>query len=686
MDFESQETRRSQYMNDENVHFEVNEGAEYVEFDEEVSETEATEDPEHSATQATQAVRKRRKTSRVWKDFEPVGIESDGKERSKCIHCEAKFVTNSRTHGTHHLLRHLEKCPKKPKEGDRHVYDHQVDREMMSEIIIYHDLPFRYVEYEKVRARDKYLNLDCQPICRLTATADVFKRYEIEKDKLREVLAKHDGRVCFTSDLWKDTCTNTGYICLTAHFIDSSWRLSSKILNFCYLKAPHTGEEMANKVMECMKDWGVEKKVFSITLDNAGNNNSMVRLLQGRFELVNGGGLLCDGKFVHVRCCAHILNLIVKEGLELAKDLLENIKESVTYVKSSQGRKEAFHACALREGFKKSGLSLDVATRWNSTYEMLVRALKFRKAFEYLSVYDLNYKSLPSEEEWNRGEKLCEFLKPFYVITNLFSGSKYPTSNVYFTQVWRIQLLLMKFSSCDDAALADMAERMQVKFDKYWEDYSLVLAMGAVLDPRMKLYLLEKAYEAVDPLTAKVKVKELKDNLILLYNDYVARARPSSRVTTIPTPQELITESPLEDDDFDIDIFDLERSIGTGVSNTKTHLDIYLEEPRLDRASFPSYDVLGYWKDNQHRFGELAKMARDLLSIPITTVASESAFSIGSRVLTPYRNRLLPDNVQALLCTRNWLRGFAESEEDENNNQPNENAISGLRAGESSMP
>ena len=100
------------------------------------------------------------------------------------------------------------------------------------------------------------------------------------------------------------------------------------------------------------------------------------------------------------------------------------------------------------------------------------------------------------------------------------------------------------------------------------------------------------------------------------------------------------------------------------MGNPKTHLEIYLEEPRVDRLAFPDLDVLGYWKENQHRLGDLADMARDLLTIPITTVASESAFSVGGRVLTPYRNRLLPENVQALLCARNWLRGYAEFEGD----------------------
>jgi len=64
--------------------------------------------------------------------------------------------TSSKPHknyGTNHLSRHLSKCPKMPKKIERSVYDHKIDREMVSQITIYHDLPFRYVEYEKVRER-----------------------------------------------------------------------------------------------------------------------------------------------------------------------------------------------------------------------------------------------------------------------------------------------------------------------------------------------------------------------------------------------------------------------------------------------------------------------------------------------------------------------------------------------------
>ena len=82
---------------------------------------------------------------------------------------------------------------------------------------------------------------------------------------------------------------------------------------------------------------------------------------------------------------------------------------------------------------------------------------------------------------------------------------------------------------------------------------------------------------------------------------------------------------------------------------------MYLEEPRAERTK--ELNVLQFWKHNQFRYHELAAMARDILSIPISTVASESAFSVGGKVLDQYRSSLKPDIVEAIICSKDWFFG-----------------------------
>jgi len=147
--------------------------------------------------------------------------------------------------------------------------------------------------------------------------------------------------------------------------------------------------------------------------------------------------LICNGDYFHVRCSAHVLNIIVQEGLRVTSYALHKIKESIKYARGLEARKIAFKECVIQvRGIDtKVGLRMDVATRWNSTYLMLGSAIRYRRAFGCLAIRDRNYVHFPSSDEWKKAEKMCEFLKPFYVMTNLISGSSYPTSNHYCMQV-----------------------------------------------------------------------------------------------------------------------------------------------------------------------------------------------------------------------------------------------------------
>ena len=197
----------------------------------------------------------------------------------------------------------------------------------------------------------------------------------------------------------------------------------------------------------------------------------------------------------------HILNLIVQDSLKVIDKALHNIRESVKYVKSSDGRTLKFKECSSDVGINMSiCLRLDVTTRWNLTYLTLESAIKYKKAFEILKMVDRNYKNWPSFEEWNRGEKMCQFLEPFYEIINMMSDSSYPTSNLYFMQIWKIHLIEENFLN-EDVTLKEMALNMKDKFQKYWKEYSIVLAFGAILDPRLKVDFVMYCYKKLDPLT-----------------------------------------------------------------------------------------------------------------------------------------------------------------------------------------
>lgn len=80
----------------------------------------------------------------------------------------------------------------------------------------------------------------------------------------------------------------------------------------------------------------------------------------------------------------------------------------------------------------------------------------------------------------------------------------------------------------------------------------------------------------------------------------------------------------------------------------KTELQKYLDE--ANEGETKNFNILSWCKIHSPRIPILGEMARDVLAIPISSVASECTFSTGGRILDSFRSSLTPKLVQTLVC------------------------------------
>ncbi|XP_038971642.1 zinc finger BED domain-containing protein RICESLEEPER 2-like [Phoenix dactylifera] len=200
-----------------------------------------------------------------------------------------------------------------------------------------------------------------------------------------------------------------------------------------------------------------------------------------------------------------------------------------------------------------------------------------------------------------------------------------------------------------------MTRRMNEKFDKYWGDCNLLMAIGAILDPRYKMQLIIFCFPKIyGEDVFQRHIDDVHEALDMFYKEYVSSdGQIDVDASNIPSTSSKLKRKRRANHAFHM-WAEQHRNV---IPSNKTELDIYLEEDicKPGDEDYDKFDALNWWKANTLKFRTLSKMARDILSIPITTVASEAAFSAGGRVLDQYRSSLKPETVEALICTGDWL-------------------------------
>jgi len=434
---------------------------------------------------------------------------------------------------------------------------------------------------------------------------------------------------------------------------------------FIYVPAPHTAEVITDVLHEVLLDWHIERNLSTITLDNCSINDNLVKqmigttnddlaknmaVMQGKLPL---SSCMLNGQLVHMRCAAHILNLIVKDGMSVMEKGIDSMRGSVGFWSATPKRHEKFEKMAVQmKGNYEKRIALDCKTRWNSTYTMLSNALLYQDVFERLAS---KAPCVPKAEDWKFARDVCDRLKMFYDVTELLSGTKYVTANLFFPKITNIYLTIRKWTNSGIPKVEEMSTRMKAKFNKYWSDVHGLMAAAAVLDPRYKLQPLSALFNKIhgNESTTKDAVQKVKDmlcNLVLEYQD------PMEDVATTDGTQTRLRSTQTMDGEDWIDAFDDYISKQPTVTSTyvRTELDLYLEEPLLPRTQ--ELDIIMWCQHAGLKHPTLRKIARDVLAIPVTTVASESVFSTSGRIISPHRSRLAPSMVEALMCMQAWSR------------------------------
>lgn len=447
--------------------------------------------------------------------------------------------------------------------------------------------------------------------------------YKREKKIVKERLNTNTSKISFTTDLWTSP-NNLPFMAITAHYIDDTWKIHAELIDFICLLGKHSGNRIVEQFKTVIKDEYQIVNEGGINVDNATSNDKFIQIYADEHGF---------SKEWHLRCFAHVLNLCVKRVVEiLLKDQLVKLREGIKSVKASPQRLQRLEEICTILKLKYLIPELDVATRFNSTCNMIGKSLRLKPAlkiifeeFEKHSKRDEQY--VLTEAEWDDLETINEFLLPFAEATEMISGEKYVTMSLIVPLYDKLMSHCESFlAKCTEES--DLSRGVKACFEKlkeYHKKLSIVYTFATILDPRFNL----SYFETRDPSCDLVDIKcSLIEEFELKYK------QGQEQQKRIEKDSSLVASLFRED------------------SHCENEIESYVKERRIAKQQ----DPLSYWSTNSTKYPCLAQMARDYLAAQGTAIASERMFSSGKHTISDTRCSLTSETIRALQCLKSWIK------------------------------
>lgn len=219
-----------------------------------------------------------------------------------------------------------------------------------------------------------------------------------------------------TLDVWTDDFMKRSYLGLTAHFIDSDFKLHDRVIDTYHLpvEIPKTGLNLKCDIMKILKKY----KIF----DAISQTPKRIVFVTDRGSNIKSG--LKDED--RLNCFAHLINNLTQISCQVINcqgGVLESCRQLVSYIKR----------IGLNQKFKNGTLKMSVDTRWHTIHDMLESiSNNWDQIVEELDVKNASEKLNDIEKEVI--DAIITFLEPLKVATKELESTLHPS--LYLVQLW----------------------------------------------------------------------------------------------------------------------------------------------------------------------------------------------------------------------------------------------------------
>ncbi|KAI8650877.1 Dimer-Tnp-hAT domain-containing protein [Fusarium keratoplasticum] len=532
-------------------------------------------------------------------------------------------------------------------------------RELSVGYIVDSNLPFTTFESTYLQELFRQLDPDLYtqvPWGRTAAKKDLEDILSLKKAAVKEELDKAITQVHISFDLWTSP-NRLAFISIFGHYIDQSNLYQSRLLAFRRQIGSHAGENIAYTI------------------------RNVVPFLYGD-----------DAASFELQSEAYGMLERVEEDLEhwRAKGPVGKLHNIVRFIRASPQRTEAFKAHAKEQEeadiyklAEESTAELEViqnnATRWNSTYMMIERALikqsELNSFIQELGLEADASRRVPTadiltSDDWKvlRGgmEFILEHLEDWRVlyedetahlaaeVRHMIQGEEpEPATGVKSISARpsavgqtrerpsRQQRLPSRLQGGDARSMSNIASmegqeravlgasinNAWIKLNEYYTllGRSPLFAASVVLNPDLGLRWLETNWTSPEQLQW---LRDAKDGIKGYFERWYSNDDDASEESIFATPS--LTPRPEQSSE-------LER--------------YYRLEPEQVN------DPIQWWIDHRNAFPRLSRFALDVLAIPAMATDCERAFSLAKLTVTSQRHSLLGSSIESVQLLKNWIRG-----------------------------